>query len=103
MLYYQLEKKTAKRSVAYFLSKSDTKEQYNTEAVLALEVTRGHYGWCHSTEGKLAYIFFLRDHVPILRRFGVTAKKRNFRKKLVAMATSHEHSKIEVVIDHLQP
>ena len=40
----------------------------------------------------------------ISRRFGVTAKKRNFRKrKLVAMPTSIENSKIKVQIVHLQP
>jgi len=78
---------------------------YKREPVLTLRVTRGHYRWCHSTGDKILYIFFSQDHMPISRRFGVTAKKkRNFRKReLVAMATSLENSKIEVQIVHLQP
>ena len=40
--------------------------------------------------------FFSLDHVPIWRRFVVTAQKR----KLVAVATSLENSKIEVQIVH---
>jgi len=57
------------------LSKSDSKEQDKPEAVLALRVTRCHYGWCNSTEDKISYIFISWDHMAILRRFGVTAKK----------------------------
>jgi len=54
--------------------KSDQKDYYKPEAILALGVTRGHYGWCHSTEDKIAYIFFSRYHMPISRSFGVTTK-----------------------------
>jgi len=51
-------------------------------------------------------IFIFRDHMPISRRIGVTAKKTKLQKKrkLVAMTTSLrlENSKIEVQIVHLQ-
>jgi len=38
--------------------------------------TQGHprsLRMCHSTEDKISYIFFSRDHMPISPRFGVTA------------------------------
>jgi len=56
---------------------------YKAEAVLALRVTRGRYGWCHPTEDKISYIFFSQDHVRISRRFGATVKKTKFQKTKV--------------------
>jgi len=49
-------------------------------------------------------IFIFRDYMPISCRFGVTAKKLQKKRKLVAMTTSLrlENSKIEVQIVHLQ-
>ena len=59
---------------------------------------------CRSTEDKISY-FPYPGHVPISRRFGVTAKKTKFQKKrkLVAMATSLEYAKIDIRLVHLQP
>ena len=55
-------KKTAK--IGHILvSKSNSKDWYKPEAVLVLMVTRGHYGWCHSTEDKISYIFFTQTHI----------------------------------------
>jgi len=49
-------RKKRRRSVMYFLRKSDQKDQYKLEAVLAVRVTRAHYRWCHLTEDKISYI-----------------------------------------------
>ena len=78
--WYQRHTKTAKKTVVYFLSKPDSKDLYKPEAVLAAMVIRGHYGWCHSTEDKISYIFFWRKFSPISRRLRVTAKKTKLQK-----------------------
>jgi len=51
------------------------------EAVLALRVTRGHYGWCYSIKGKISYIFFSRDHVPISHRFDCRKRPLKIQKR----------------------
>jgi len=74
--------KKRRRSIAYFLNKLDPKEQYKLEAVLAVRVTWGHYGWCHSTADKISYIFLSLDNVPISHHFGVMAKNKFRRTKV---------------------
>jgi len=97
--------KKRRRSVAYFLSKSDLKQQYKPGAVLAL---RGHLRSLpmvpFDRRQNLLYFLFPGPCAYLMSFWSYGEKKRKFRKpKLVAMETSLENSKIEVQVVYLQP
>jgi len=58
-----------------------TGSSINRKQFWLARVTRGHCGWCHSTEDKISYIFLSPDRVPIWRRFGVAAKENEISEK----------------------